>query len=217
MFQINYLSNKEQFKYDAIIIHTVLEESTLLASLKYSKYLMKVERHSGKYSLLYTKDFKKEAKRKKSKSLVKKHKRLQKLGKVEFTRAVAENDLLIDFDIFMDVEASGWKGKHGTAIKCNEELDICEKPTFCESDDHCENGLSCNDKNRCEPSMTTCDDENKCAPGFVCHPEIDRCMKIDRCDSQSDCPDGTFCHQSENRCKEIDPCFINGSCHLKGS
>jgi len=122
IFFIKYLSEKNNFKYDAIIIHSVLEDSTLLYSLKFSEYLLKVAKHLGTCSFLYTNDFKKEAKRKKSKSLNKKYKRLQKLGKVEFTKAVEENDLLKDFDIFIDVESSGWKGKEGTAIKCNEEL-----------------------------------------------------------------------------------------------
>jgi len=122
IFLIKYLSNGEIFNNDGIIIYNVLEDSILLQSINYISPLFTVIKNIGEYSFFYIENFKKGIKRKKSKSTNKKRNELQKLGKVEFTRSVGKSDILRDFNIFLDVEASGWKGAQGTAIKCNEML-----------------------------------------------------------------------------------------------
>ena len=48
--------------------------------------------------------------------------RLTRAGEVRFQTFHSETELTTAVDAFMDVEASGWKGQQGTAIKCNPPL-----------------------------------------------------------------------------------------------
>jgi len=45
--------------------------------------------------------------------------RLSRLGDVEYISARKKDDLNKEFNDFLELEASGWKGQHGTAIKSN--------------------------------------------------------------------------------------------------
>lgn len=56
---------------------------------------------------------------KRRRELARSRRRFEELGKVEFRSATYGDDLRAAAQSFLELEASGWKGKRGTALACN--------------------------------------------------------------------------------------------------
>jgi hypothetical protein len=85
---------------------------------------------------------------------------------------------------------------------CDLETDECL--TFCDLDDHCQDGLVCS-YGSC---VAECEDEN-CPHGLTCEPFSNSCK--DTCDLKSDCREGWRCCTNENyddsECDQLGYCF----------
>lgn len=71
------------------------------------------------------------------KDLRRNRKRLDELGDVTWTSHCGGKDLDEAIDAFLRIEASGWKGKRGTALDCADNTRAFAKAAFTEQDGRC--------------------------------------------------------------------------------
>jgi len=125
---LKHLREMPDLSWDYIFLPRVLEESSAAAALAEQSDILPVRRPCGQcdylavrpYSLVFqgfSTTFRNNIRRAK--------KRAEKLGNITYTSARKRPELDAAYELFLDVEASGWKGKRGlgTAIKLDKRLE----------------------------------------------------------------------------------------------
>jgi hypothetical protein len=120
---IKNLSAGAKMKWDAVVFHNLLEGSPVLASLAKDSKVRAIKYLARKCSFFLTEgtydDITRAFTGNHRRNLKKKGKRLDSLGKIEFVNSEKLESLVRDFDDFMEVEASGFKGEKGTKSAIN--------------------------------------------------------------------------------------------------
>ena len=188
---LNKLHDFPELNWDVIYLPRIMEDSCAAYALSKSRFLLvrdpktycaylTVESYENICHQLSS-NFRANLKKAKNK--------LQKFGIVSFHSARTKPELEKAYKDFIDIEASGWKGKGGTAIKINKQIEsfyheLCEK--FSETEDCSIDSICINGKTiAAQFSITTEDtgyhfktgyDENfaSASPGNLL---IDYCLK----------------------------------------
>ncbi|CAI8821527.1 CelD/BcsL family acetyltransferase involved in cellulose biosynthesis [Methylocaldum szegediense] len=126
---LKHLKEVEGLSWDYIYLPRVLEESTAAIALVEQSDTLSVKRSCGccnylvirPYSAMFqgfSRNFRSCMRRAK--------KRAEELGNIHYTTASTYPELETAYGAFLEVEASGWKGKNGigTAIKLNKRLEL---------------------------------------------------------------------------------------------
>ncbi len=122
------LSAEAKMKWDAVVFHRLLEGSPILKSLAEAPTPRVIKNIARECSYFYTdntyEDLSSNFKSKHRNNLKRKGKRLESLGQTEFMYSLEKKNILRDLDVFLEVEASGYKGETGlgSAILCDDNL-----------------------------------------------------------------------------------------------
>ncbi len=123
-----FLQYTNQYKYSWHIIKAkfILEHSHLIRLLYKSESIpsLRIFQHMNDFLTKDLIDNVRKKSQKRSRSVHRKIKLLEQLGKLEFLVAKNLEELKINYKEFLDVEASGWKGRSETAIKHNPEAGV---------------------------------------------------------------------------------------------
>jgi len=125
---LNHLRETPELSWDYIYLPRVLEESAAAIALAEQSKILAVQRSCGQcdyltvrpYNLIFqgfSSTFRNNIRRAK--------KRAETFGKITYTSVSKRPELDVAYELFLDVEASGWKGKKGigTAIKLDKKLE----------------------------------------------------------------------------------------------
>jgi hypothetical protein len=122
---ITALSKNRELSWDCFFLSNILENSSIYFSLNNYKVKMSLSQNSKNCYLIkcesYNDTIKKYSKKHKA-NLRNAERRLLKLGKLKYIKVKKKHELEKYFKEFLDIEASGWKGKNegrgtGEAIK----------------------------------------------------------------------------------------------------
>jgi len=125
---ISYLRYSADFNWDYICLPHFLEDSPTFSCCADYWYPFVLHENNGKCDYLASLPYK-EIQHRFSKNfkgnLRKARNKLRRMENVKFVSTRDKTELKKYYKQFLDVEASGWKGKHGTgtAIKLNQELE----------------------------------------------------------------------------------------------
>lgn len=124
---LNHLKEIDGVSWDYIYLPRVLEESSAAKALAEQANALRVQRPCGQcdylvvrpYDLMFqgfTTTFRNNIRRAR--------KRAESLGKIRYTSAHERPDIDRAYEVFLDIEASGWKGREGarTAINLDDKL-----------------------------------------------------------------------------------------------
>lgn len=125
---LKHLKEIEGVSWDYIYLPRVLEESSAALALAEQTDVLTVQRSCGRCDYLTVRPFDAMSQRFTTtfrNNLRRAKKRADRLGEITYTSACTRSDLDRAYEIFLDIEASGWKGRHGvgTAIKLDGHLE----------------------------------------------------------------------------------------------
>ena len=124
---IIYLRHSADFNWDYIYLPHFLEDSPTFSYCEEHSYPFALYENNGKCDYLASvpyKDMQHRFSKNFKGNLRKARNKLRRMENVQFVSTHDKGELKNYYEHFLDVEASGWKGKHGTgtAIKLNQKL-----------------------------------------------------------------------------------------------